>query len=192
MTSDSRPTKDSDLSDTSRSIHIVTTASLPWLTGTAVNPLLRAIYFSAIKNRISSSNISCPLGCEERREARDLPQQYICWWQRWEKGARSIGEKVDRGEGWNGRRSKIVENSVLSCFVPKEAGLYLTFGWHLQYDSGRKCRHCNFGGARALDLVFHAFLHTWKSEAWWVPPNKWYWMDGEIQTRSGELLEMQW
>lgn len=60
--------KNSDLSDTTRSIHIVTTASLPWMTGTAVNPLLRALYLQ--RTRTSGAKVTLIIPWVEREEER--------------------------------------------------------------------------------------------------------------------------
>ena len=62
-------TKESDLSDTSRNIHIVTTASLPWMTGTAVNPLLRALHFQ--KSRTGNAKVTLMIPWVENEEERE-------------------------------------------------------------------------------------------------------------------------
>ena len=58
----------SDLSQPNRHIWIVTSASLPWMTGTAVNPLLRALYCSRI---FKHSKVTLVLPWLTRRSDRE-------------------------------------------------------------------------------------------------------------------------
>lgn len=59
-----------DISDKSKRIWIVTTASLPWMTGTAVNPLLRAAYMSEGRKQ-EGGTVTLMLPWLERKEDQD-------------------------------------------------------------------------------------------------------------------------
>eukprot|EP00584_Thalassiosira_punctigera_P014863 CAMPEP_0172555378 /NCGR_PEP_ID=MMETSP1067-20121228/58384_1 /TAXON_ID=265564 ORGANISM="Thalassiosira punctigera, Strain Tpunct2005C2" /NCGR_SAMPLE_ID=MMETSP1067 /ASSEMBLY_ACC=CAM_ASM_000444 /LENGTH=888 /DNA_ID=CAMNT_0013343895 /DNA_START=172 /DNA_END=2835 /DNA_ORIENTATION=- len=56
-----------DIADKSKNIWIVTTGALPWMTGTAVNPLLRAAYLSAGR-REAGGSVTIVLPWVERAE----------------------------------------------------------------------------------------------------------------------------
>lgn len=55
VTSSDRILPHTDIADKSKNIWIVTTGALPWMTGTAVNPLLRAAYLSTGRKEVGGS-----------------------------------------------------------------------------------------------------------------------------------------
>jgi len=59
-----------DIADKSKRIWIVTTAALPWMTGTAVNPLLRAAYMTEGRSEAGGS-VTLMLPWLEREQDRD-------------------------------------------------------------------------------------------------------------------------
>ncbi|CAB9521529.1 Digalactosyldiacylglycerol synthase 1, chloroplastic [Seminavis robusta] len=60
-----------DISDKSKRVWIVTTAALPWMTGTAVNPLLRAAYMTEGRKEAGGS-VTLLLPWLERQEDQDM------------------------------------------------------------------------------------------------------------------------
>jgi len=82
-----RPTPASNLRLPGRHILIITTAAMPWMTGTSINPLLRAAYLSKAGYNVT---LMVPwLDLDDQAilfpgnltfERPDLQEQYIRWW----------------------------------------------------------------------------------------------------------------
>ncbi len=113
-----------NIGDKSKNIWIVTTASLPWMTGTAVNPLLRAAYLSTGR-KAAGGSITLMLPWVERDEDQkriygkekmfESPQdqeQFVRTWLRDTANMKEASEdlKIEWYTAWQ----EVLENSLYS------------------------------------------------------------------------------
>lgn len=113
-----------NIADKSKNIWIVTTASLPWMTGTAVNPLLRAAYLSTGR-KAAGGSITLMLPWVERDEDQkriygkekmfESPQdqeQFVRTWLRDTANMKEASE--DLKIQWYTAWQEVLENSLYS------------------------------------------------------------------------------
>lgn len=113
-----------DISDKSKNIWIVTTAALPWMTGTAVNPLLRAAYMTDGRAEAGGSiTLMIPwlelvsdresiYGKDRVFESPEAQEEWIRTWLRETADMKQASEELNIR--WYTGRVEKLENSIYS------------------------------------------------------------------------------
>jgi len=124
-----------NIADKSKNIWIVTTGALPWMTGTAVNPLLRAAYLSmGRKEEGGSVTLLLPwvereadqkrvYGSERRFETQDDQEEYVRTWLRETADMERASEELNIK--WYTAWQEVLEDSLypmgdLTGLIPEE------------------------------------------------------------------------
>lgn len=126
--SDHEDAKESHGEDTRRNIAIVTTASLPWMTGTAVNPLFRAAFLA--KTGKQNVTLLVPWLCKKDQEqvypnkmTFDTPEEQESYVRDWVEAR--VGFKSDFKIAFYPGKFSSYKRSILAAgdiseFIPKE------------------------------------------------------------------------
>jgi len=113
-----------DIGDKSKKIWIVTTASLPWMTGTAVNPLLRAAFMTAGRKEAGGKvTLMLPwlegeadrdkiYGKERSFDTSEEQEEWIRSWLKDTAGLKEASEVLNIA--WYIGRHETLENSIYS------------------------------------------------------------------------------
>lgn len=115
---------ETDLSDLSKRVEIITTASLPWRTGTAVNPLLRAAYLT-LGRTAAGGSVTLMLPWLERRSDQekvygpsqtfDSPEEQEAYIRDWLRNTANMPEAAeDLRIRWYTAWQNPAENSIYS------------------------------------------------------------------------------
>lgn len=113
-----------DIGDKSKKIWIVTTASLPWMTGTAVNPLLRAAFLTSGRKE-AGGKVTLMLPWLEREKDRDkiygkgrafdTSNEQEAWIRSWLRDTAGLKEASELlNIAWYIGRHETQENSIYS------------------------------------------------------------------------------
>lgn len=170
-----------DIGDKSKNIWIVTTGALPWMTGTAVNPLLRAAYLSNGRREAGGSvTLMLPwverpsdqkriYGSENRFATPEDQEEYIRGWLRDTANMKMASEELNIR--WYTAWQEVLENSLYSMgdiigLIPVSIfatlydlspyrPLFSTFNapFLSATHTGGRMRYLRLGGARTSQLV---------------------------------------
>ena len=170
-----------DIGDKSKNIWIVTTGALPWMTGTAVNPLLRAAYLSNGRREAGGSvTLMLPwverpsdqkriYGSENRFGTPEDQEEYIRGWLRDTANMKMASTELNIR--WYTAWQEVLENSLYSmgdiiglipvsicvCVIFTSVRLLIIFicfiKTSMHRNVGGRMRYLRSGGARTSELV---------------------------------------